>query len=421
MGIFIFGKKPPKSKVNFDPYKLTIGETEKLTKRELKEIKIREELLKEISNLSNKQEWWFWKLLGGVKNLKKPIEFLNNQYNMNLEIEKITKCLNCFKEIYDNNWWSSLRRTIGRLIPEDPILFFEGFLPIFRLAECLHVISTNARVTPNMINRLRNPEEFESIKYELEILSAFFQAGLDVKPYPKMDSKKVLEGLVISDGDQIYYEATKRNISESKLGKARNIEISIYKWLRKRVHVSIKGHIKILSNFNRLKKKKDELLYIFQQKISSGEFFDFPLIIQNDNFNIYLEKGKEPIDIVLINTTSPILENLLKIWISDTIFGSKSVQLTKGKNNIVIADPGFFWDPSLMEFAIEEIKRQIRIRIKQGKNLNKITAIIIYSIIHFRDGIKHIPHIILLKNLSPFEKELLFQMRNALEKYPDWL
>lgn len=231
----------------------------------------------------------------------------------------------------------------------------------------------------------------------------------------------MLEGVLKGGEEKIYYEATTRSISKSNLGKARNIQVSIYKWLSKRISRSIKGHIIIHSNFKKLTKIKDRLLNIFQKAITSGEFFSFPFVIQEEDYNIYLTKGNPPIDFVIIDTIEPTLENSLTTWISNSIFGGKTKQFSNEKFNVLIADPSSLWDPNLFEQVIEEIKRQLRIRIKNNININKISSIIFYTIRYFPRGVKHIPCIFFLKKLDPNYEEKVILMRNALEKYPDWI
>ncbi len=421
MGIFAFGKIPAESVVSINPLNLTVEGIEKISPEEIELINRNEQFFNDISNLSNDDEWWFWKLLDGENKLAELIEYLNFRFKTKLDEKQIGIYLNCFKKIYDNNWWSSLRENIGRLLPKNPIIFFDGSLVIFRLAECLYIINNKIGLTSNIINRLRNPKEFESIRFELEVLSSFFQASLDINPYPELTSNRVLEGVLKGGEEKIYYEATTRSISKSNLGKARNIQVSIYKWLSKRISRSIKGHIIIHSNFKKLTKIKDRLLNIFQKAITSGEFFSFPFVIQEEDYNIYLTKGNPPIDFVIIDTIEPTLENSLTTWISNSIFGGKTKQFSNEKFNVLIADPSSLWDPNLFEQVIEEIKRQLRIRIKNNININKISSIIFYTIRYFPGGVKHIPCIFFLKKLDPNYEEKVILMRNALEKYPDWI
>ncbi len=160
---------------------------------------------------------------------------------------------------------------------------------------------------------------------------------------------------------------------------------------------------------------------IFHSSIKSGEFFNFPYKIQSKDYNIYLTEGNPPLDFVTIDTTEPTLETSLTTWISNSLFGGKTKQLSLENFNVLIADPSSLWDPKLFERVIEEIKRQLRVRIKNNVNVNNISAIIFYTIKYFLGGIKHIPHIFLLKKINPGEEKLINIMRNALEKYPDWL
>lgn len=199
------------------------------------------------------------------------------------------------------------------------------------------------------------------------------------------------------------------------------MQFSIYKWLNKRISRSIKGHIIINSDLKLLMEKKKQLLNIFQSSIKSGEFFNFPYKIQNKDYNIYLTEGNPPLDFVTIDTTEPTVETSLTTWISNSLFGGKSKQLSLENFNVLITDPSSFWDPKLFDRVIEEIKRQLRVRIQKNVNVNNISAIIFYTINYFSGGIKYIPHIFLLKKINPSQEKLINIMRNALKKYPDWL
>lgn len=52
------------------------------------------ELFEQLSTLSNEDEWWFWKRIGGKESL--------NRLQLKLEKQQIELYLNSFKEIFDN-------------------------------------------------------------------------------------------------------------------------------------------------------------------------------------------------------------------------------------------------------------------------------------------------------------------------------
>ena len=421
MGIFTFGKIPAESVIRINSLNLTVEGIDKISSEDIEAIKRNEQFFNDLSNISNDDEWWFWQLPGGEDKLVQLLEYFNSRFNTKLDKKKVNMYLKCFKNVYDNKWWNSFTEGVKKKLSNNPTTFFNGVLPLLRLAECIYIINNKIGLIKQLNNRLTNPNEFEGINFELEVLSSFLQADLKINPYPEMNSARVLEGEIISGEDKIYYEATKRNILKSDLGKARNVQVSIYKWLNKRISRSIKGHIIINSDLKILMEKKKQLLNIFQSSIKSGELFNFPYKIQSKDYNIYLTEGNPPLDFVTIDTTEPTLETSLTTWISNSLFGGKTKQLSLENFNVLIADPSSLWDPKLFEHVIEEIKRQLRVRIKNNVNVNNISAIIFYTIKYFSGGIKHIPHIFLLKKIDPPEEKLINIMRNALEKYPDWL
>ncbi len=421
MGIFVFGKIPPESVVRINPLSLSVEAVKKITNKEKEMLKCNEQFFNDLSNLSNEEEWWFWHLFEKENNLLQLLNHLNSQFNINLNLKKVNLHLKVFQSVYDNKWWNSFSKGVKKEFSQNPISFFNGLLPLLRLAECMYIVNNNMGLADHIKSRLTNHREFESVSFELEVLSSFFQADLKVNPYPVIKSARVPEGELFCGKDKIYYEVTKRNILKSDLGKAKNAEISIYNWLHKRISQSIKGHIIVNSDSNLLIEKKKRLLNMFQNSIKSAEFFKFPYIIHSKEFNVCLTEGRPPLDFVIITVTEPSLETSLTTWISNSLFGGKTKQLSLENVNVLIADPSSLWDPKLFKYIIEEIKRQLRVRIKNNVDINSISAIIFYTIHFFSGGIKHIPHVFLLKKINPPEERLINAMRNALEKYPDWL
>lgn len=170
------------------------------------------ELLEQLSTLTNEDEWWFWKRIGGKDVL--------DSLGMKLERQRMDLYLNSFEGVFDNRWWSAYCEKQHKRIAPDPLGAFGGQFPIkriLRLGECIHTLKGKGKLPDNLVERLRNRKSFWAASTEIEIATCFIHAGFGLDIYPAISTGSTPEGKVIIEGMDVYYEVTEQHWSNYEL------------------------------------------------------------------------------------------------------------------------------------------------------------------------------------------------------------
>ena len=399
---FIGGKIPPKMVLEgalFGQFRL---------REPTPEEKGMHELIEQLSTLSNEDEWWFWKRIGG----KGPL----NSLQLKLEKQQMEVYLNSFKEIFDNEWWSSTCKKQREKIVGDPLSAFGGQFPIIRilrLGECIYNLGGKDKLPSDLIERLKNKKSFWSSATELEIASCFIQAGFDLEMYPLVPSGSMPEGKVTIEGNSIYYEVTEQHWSSYET-EARRYESRVIDWLSKNCE-PLNGLIIFKLGQNNPDKKIKELLELFKKCYKSRSFDPLPFKFKNDDFEVYLERADINGGWIGINGLEPTTERIVRNWVNRLF--KKAKQLPSGESGVIIGSPLFLWGPDEVKYAYDEVQK------KMGRGSHSRVSGIILCAKHVENSgfIKHVPSIIINSNAKINNRGRIEKMANVLFRFPDWL
>lgn len=405
MGIyFIGGKIPPKMVLEvelFGPAKLREPKQEE---------KRMHELIEKLPTLSNKDEWWLWKRIGGR-------EVLSN-LSVKLDKTQIEVYLKEFEKIFDNNWWHSTCKKQRKSMPSDPLGVFGSQFPIIkilRIGECLHYVGGKNNLPIELIKRLRNKKTFQAAATELEIASCFIQAGFKVMMYPPTPSGSKPDGKVIIDGGELFYEVTEQHFSSYETFVWR-YENKIIDWLSKNCE-PVTGSIEFKSRKDKpdivIEELLDLLMSHYDKKVRMLD--RLPFVFENEHFRIYLDKADKYGGWLGINGLEPKPEVIVRNWIKQLF--KKAKQLPAGKSGVIIGSPLFLWGPNEVKYAHEEVYKKLA-----GGAYTRISGIILCAKHVENSGfIKHVPSIIINRNAKIKNAERIKMMAEALFRFPDWL
>lgn len=403
MGIyFIGGKIPPKMVLEgtlFGQFRLR-----ELTPEE----KIMHKLIRQLSTLNNKDEWWFWKRIGGKESL--------NKLQLKLEKQRMEAYLSFFKEIFDNEWWSSTCKKQRGKIVGDPLSAFGGQFPIIRilrLGECIYNLGGKEKLPSDLLKRLKNKKSFWSAATELEIASCFIQAGFDLEMYPPISSGSRPEGKVTIEGNSVYYEVTEQHWSGYEI-EARRYESHVIDWLSKNCD-PLNGSIRFKSGKNDPDRKVKKLLELFKKFYKSRSFDPLPFKFKNDDFDVYLERADRNGGWISIKGLEPTTERIVRNWVNHLF--KKAKQLPPGESGVIIGSPLFLWGPDEVKYAYDAVQK------KMGRGSHTRISGIILCAKHVENSgfIKHVPSILINSNARIDNREKLEKMAQALFRFPDWL
>jgi hypothetical protein len=403
---FIAGKIPPKMVLEG----ILFGQSK--LREQTPDEKRMDELVEQLSTLSNKDEWWFWKRIGGKESL--------NSLPIKLKKQQMRMYLNSFKEIFDNEWWSSTckRQRQRKKSVDDPLPAFGGQFPvlrILRLGECIHHLRKNDKLPDDLIERLKNEKSFWSAATELEIASCFIQVGFDLDPYPSIPSGSKPEGKVTIDGTDtdIYYEVTEQHWSGLEV-EAQKYESRVIDWLSKKCD-PLNGSLIFKSEQNNTDEKIEELLNLLEKHYKSRSFDPLPFKFKNDDFEIYLEKADINGGWISIHGLEPATERIVRNWVNRLL--EKAKQLPSGESCVIIGSPLFLWEPDEVKYVYNEVQKKWK-----GGLHSRISGIILCAKHVENSGlIKHVPFTIINSNVKIDNRERIEKMAQALFRFPDWL
>ena len=401
---FIGGKIPPKMVLEFTLF----GQAR--LREPTPEEKRMHELIEQLSTLSNEDEWWFWKRIGGKDSL--------NRFQLKLETQQMDVYLNSFKEVFDNEWCSSTCKKQGKSIASDPLSAFGGQFPILkilRLGECIHYIGGKKELPVELNKRLMNKKTFWAAATELEVASCFNQAGFRLEMYPPIPSGSKPEGKVIIDGRDLFYEVTEQHWSSYETYVQR-YESRIIDWLSRNCE-PVTGSIEFKSGKDKPDTTIRELLNLCKNHYDyKARMLDqLPFVLENEDFKIHLDKADKNGGWVGINGLEPKPEIIVRNWVNQLF--KKSKQLPAGKSGVIIGSPLFLWGPDEVRYAYDEVHKKL-----VGGSHTRISGIILCAKHVENSGfIKHVPSIVINSNAKIDNVEKIEMMAQALFKFPDWL
>ena len=367
-----------------------------------------DELIEQLSTLSNEDEWWLWKRIGGKESL--------NRLPIKLEKQQMEMYLNSFKEIFDNEWWSSTCKKQREKSVDDPLSAFGGQSPIIRilrLGECTYHLRKNDKLPSDLIERLKNKKSFWSAATESEIVSCFIQVGFDLDLYPLIPSGSEPDGKVTIDGTDIYYEVTEQHWSGLEV-EARKYESRVIDWLSKKCD-PLNGSLIFKSGQNNTDRKIEELLNLLKEHYKSRSFDPLPFKFKNDDFEIYLEKADINGGWIGISGLEPTTERIVRNWVNRLL--EKAKQLPSGECGVIIGSPLFLWEPGEVKYVHNEVQKKWK-----GGLHSRISGIILCAKHIENSGfIKHVPFTIINSNVEIDNRERIEKMAQALFRFPDWL
>ena len=362
---------------------------------------------------NNNSEWWLTRI-GGLKVLK--------SLQLNLNRSQINQFLNSFHLIFNNEWFDSINEAHKNRFLNLYFNFIGGPYAIFkilRLGECLYHLRDKIKTGEDIIARLRNRRDFQSIALELEIASCFVQAGYKLDIYPIIKSGRKPEGKITIEGEDVYYEVARKDSLDNGRKKQSFIN-KIYSYLRN--YRQISGEIKLHPSQKTLEEKIDDLFLIFDENLDIALSEDLPFIFENDDFNIHLRTNE-------INSSISITgwalnrKKIIQNWVKRIL--DKGDQLPPIEGGVMIGSFSELWDPTDFDYAIKQIQSELR----YGSH-KRISGIIICS--KRMEGvpvlqreklefIKVLPVTLINTNANVDRTDKILIMRNALFEFPDWI
>lgn len=403
MGTTFKSKKIPPGKV----LEFTLFGNDAKIRESTPEEKRFDNVLNEIGDLTNDNEWWF------DRRLEREViyDFLKGR----LKPEQIDLYLDSFKSIYDNDWWRPRSLVPEAIVRRDPLSFFcvqSTIEFIVRIGECLDILGGKEVLDSELIDRLQNRETFKSAVFELESAACFKQADFVVTMYPTVPSGCKPEGRLLKDGKEIYYEVTERHFSGHQL-KSNKIESHILNWINNNIGL-VDGFIEFLIKKDNMQELVNELIDFLDKQLKKGLFNQFPYHFKNDKFEIYICKHTLNGSWFGVNGLEPDQEYIIEQWMKKLF--KKAKQLPSGKCGVIIGSPLFLWGPDELNAAINAISRELKLSTH-----SRVSGIILCAKHIERSGIiRHIPSIIFNPRAEIKNEDKIKAMATALFTYPDW-
>jgi hypothetical protein len=365
------------------------------------------ELLEQLSTLTNEDEWWFWKRIGGTDVL--------DSLGMKLERQRMDLYLNSFEGVFDNRWWSAYCEKQHKRIAPDPLGAFGGQFPIkriLRLGECIHTLKGKGKLPDNLVERLRNRKSFWAASTEIEIATCFIHAGFGLDIYPAISTGSTPEGKVIIEGMDIYYEVTEQHWSNYELEVIRQ-ESRVIDWLSKKCG-PVDGSILFKSGRDSSARKVGELLALFGTHYKRGSLDPLPFQFENEDFKVYIRRSESSGGWIEISGLEPTPEEIVRRWVAQLF--RKARQLPPKESGVIIGSPLFLWGPDQVEAALNEVQAEL------GGGAHRRVSGIILCAKHVENSgfIKHLPQVVINSNASVDNVEKIGKMAEALFRSPDW-
>lgn len=348
-------------------------------------------------------DWWIWDYIGERENL--------NQLNLNLASEQIENYLINFMDIWNNDWFNAFSDKRRDGILNRRFHFNCGSYSInwmIRLGECISYLRDVSGFDDEMINRLRNDNNFESAATELDYSSCFQQAGMELELQPLIDSKKG-DGKLTLNGRSIFYEVINQGSDKHKR-EEREIGLEIYDFLKEKF-----GTKRTLIRFKNRKPdadiKLEKLKNILKPVIPPFNYEDEDLEIQIMDYN-----GGSTILGDILNR-----EKRLEKWIKKV--HKKYKQLPPNVGGVIIANSSRFWDPQDIEIVSKTSWRETK-----DSQKSRISGIIFCNRKMLGvpslsgERINFVSPQILINPYSKFDyKNELKEMASAIGSFPDWM
>jgi len=348
-------------------------------------------------------DWWIWKYIG-------ERDLLNN-IGLKLSSEQIDNFLNSFMEIFNNDWYNSIPEDQREGILNRSFRFYSGSYSltwIIRLSECLLNLREVNGFNNEIVTRLRDKKQFQSVAIELDYSSCFKQAGMNLELQPSLNSVKG-DGKVNINKKPIFFEIISQN-SEEFQRKEIKYSNEIWDFLKNKF-----GSREIYIRFKKREidaKIKIDKLYKILESINP------PFDSDDDDLEIHIanKNGGSTIEGSIMNR-----EKNLRTWVKRVL--KKYKQLPSDEGGIIIANSSRMWDPRDIDVVLNTSWRET----KEGQK-NRIAGILfcvrqMLGVPSITGGrISYISPIIIINKYSKFDyNEELKDIASAISRFPNWL
>ncbi|KKL25010.1 hypothetical protein LCGC14_2409610, partial [marine sediment metagenome] len=330
---------------------------------------------------------------------------------LGLSSEQIDNFLNSFVEIFGIDWYNS--------IPEDKRdkflnrCFYFNSGPysltwIIRLGECILNLKDIEGFDNEIITRLRDKKQFNSVAIELDYSSCLKQAGMELELQPALGPLKV-DGKVIINKKPIFFEIISQS-SEDFKRKERNYGFQIWDFLKNK-YSSRATYIRFKKQDTDPKEKIDKLYNILESKNPPFNYEDNEMeihIAEND--------GGHTIEGSIMNR-----EKYIRTWVKRV--HKKYKQLPTNIGGIIIANSTSLWDPRDIDIVLNTSWRET----KEGQKTR--IAGIIYCTRQMLgvpstsgERISFISPRVIINKFSKFNyTDELKAIANAISTFPNWM
>ncbi len=348
-------------------------------------------------------DWWIWNYIGDRDSL--------NKLGLHLTNEQIEHFLSSFMEIFNNNWYYGFLEYKRERILNRYFKFNCGpySIPmIIRLGECIFNLREINSFNDEIVTRLRDKKQFESVSIELDYSSCFAQAGMQLELQPLINDRKG-DGKLIINGKHIFYEVINQD-SEiyKKRQMSRNSEI--FDFLKEKF-----GSRRI---FIRFKRRDSDAEIKLKKLFNILRSVELPFDYDNDDLEVHIA-DKNGGSIILGDILNR--EKKLERWIEKV--HQKYKQLPPNVGGVVIANSSRLWDPRDIELA-----SKTSWRVTKESHKSRISGIVFCarqmigtpSISGERLSLAF--PLLLINKFTKFDySNELKKMASAINSFPDWI
>lgn len=401
MGVYMYGAEiPPMHSLEiklFGPIRVKKPTPEEREAKEKFQI-----LMDQLRNIGDDEEWWFWKRIGSTSIHDKAGKLYK---------KKIKTCLKAFQQIFDNQWWRQHCQNIKQKITPDPLSYFGGQNPFFRIirfGECISILRKNF-LQEELIKKLKNHLTFRNAATELEIATCFAQENVLSEIYPEISGRKP-DGKVFADGTEVYYEVTEQSWSDLyKL--VFQAEEKLLNWVSKNLGV-VNGQIRFLSGKEHPIRSAQIAIETLSKEITCRSL---PLEHKTTLFESVFAKSKYAGGWLGISGLEPDSQMLIQRWVAQLF--QKAKQLPSGKNGVIIGSPMFLWGPEEVDASIAVLTKKLT------QQAHTRVCGFIFAAKHVENSgfLKHLPSVIINPRAKTRCDKAICRMAKALFTYPDWM
>jgi hypothetical protein len=403
MGIHVCGPKLPPGHLLegklFGPIKMR-----KETSEEREAGERFQNLLRNLRDLKDDDEWWFWKMIGS-----------RSFYSKTGKPDKkaIKTYLKMLQKIFDNTWWSQYCKTIKRKIILDPLSYFGGqdrFFRILRIGECSWILRKEIFSQKELIKRLRNAATFWNAATELEVAACFKQENILSEMYPKLPSGHKPDGVVLVNDTEVYYEVTEQSWSALYKPVFR-AESMLVDWVNDKLG-PINGQIQFFRGKESPNQYAEKEIKVMSRKLLGRPL---PLRYKTKIFCAIFNKSPYNGGWLGISGLEPDFTTVVRVWVKGLF--SEAKHLPPNKCGVIIGSPMFLWGPEEVKTSYDTIVEELR------RHPHRRVCGFIFAAKHIENSgfLKHVPRVVINPRAKFRCDEIISRMADALFKYPDWI